>query len=150
VRLYPDRYLFDNHSMMLTISHAKRRTFGRIIVAEAGERTNNNHKIMENNSSTNEPHNVSRPTLVAPRLRLENRQRSRNDAAARAELQKQMTRILDNWANRTRAILASLDISIDGFHAEWGPCGDVATIAEKLSHIEIIPEVKANVLPNGN
>jgi hypothetical protein len=38
-----------------------------------------------------------------------------------------------------------IDPLVSEFHASWHPCGDMTGISEKLSHVEIIPRVKANV-----
>jgi hypothetical protein len=51
VRLYSPRRFSHNQSMMLSISHAERRTFASIIVAKAGERQHQNNKTMKTDSN---------------------------------------------------------------------------------------------------
>ena len=114
------------------------------MLASAGKRHNEN-KNMQNNSSSEKlnaaPLSTDAPTGVTldDMLHLDGR------AMELAKLQKRVNRILDLWADRTRAILASLDIAVGDFHASWHPCGDMTGLSEKLSHVKIIPQVKANV-----
>ena len=112
-------------------------------VAEAGKRSNNN-KYMTN-SSPKKLNTVPVGTLAERGLTVDEVLHPQGSRMELAEVQKQVNRILDFWADRTRAILASLDIAVGDLSASWHPCGDITGLAEKLSHVEIIPQVKANV-----
>lgn len=135
--------------MMLTTSHRVRTDIRSIIVADAGKRQNQNKKMKD--KTTLEELNIASLATDASTGKTLNEILHTDDRTIELEkVQKQVNRILDAWADRTRAILASLDISVGQFTAPWHPCGDMVGLAEKLSHVEIIPEVKANVVSDDN
>jgi hypothetical protein len=143
VLLYRLRKADHTFPMMPTISHRVRTAIRRIMLADAGKRQNQ-HKNMTNKSSeklNTAPLSTDAPTGVT----LDEVLHRDGPAMELAKVQKQVNRILDIWADRTRAILASLDLAVGEFHASWHPCGDMTGLSEKLSHVEIIPQVKANV-----
>jgi hypothetical protein len=116
-----------------------------IIVAEVGQKAKKIHKTMKNNASAKRLENVPLSTEAPTGTTLNELLRSSKPVGELAAVQQQVNRILDLWADRTRAVLASLDISVGEFSASWHPCGDLTGLAEKLSQIEITPQVKANV-----
>jgi hypothetical protein len=137
--------------MGITISHRVRRdireaarTYSRrfltgrdATVAEAGERQTSKLKSMKNNASPKKLEIVPLSTDAPTGTTLDELLRSSKPVGELAAVQQQVNRILDLWADRTRAVLASLDISVGDFSASWHPCGDLTGLAEKLSHVEI-------------
>ena len=122
-----------------------RRDIRGIIVAEAGQKAKQIHKNMKNNASPKKLEIVPLSTDAPTGTTLNELLRSSEPVGELAAVQQQVNRILDLWADRTRAVLASLDISVGEFSASWHPCGDLTGLAEKLSQVEITPQVKANV-----
>jgi hypothetical protein len=114
------------------------------MLASAGKRQNK-HKNMLNKTSPEKLNTAPLSTDAPTGVTLEDVLHRDGPAMELAKVQKQVNRILDLWADRTRAIFASLDIAVGDFHASWHPCGDMTGLSEKLSHVEITPHVKANV-----
>jgi hypothetical protein len=63
---------------------------------------------------------------------------------------RELQRILDNLNDRIGGILRALGIEMTQVHASFLPLIPIEAIAEKLSHVEIIPEVRTNVMANHN
>jgi len=130
--------------MMLSISHRVRTDIRSIMLASAGKRQNQN-KNMNNKSSSEKLNAVPLSTDASTGVTLDDVLQLDDRAMELAKVQKQVNRILDLWADRTRAIFASLDIAVGEFRASWHTCGDMNGLSKKLSQVEIIPQVKANV-----
>jgi hypothetical protein len=126
------------------IAIGQRRALGHftIIVAVAGERQTQNKTMKTNrvkieellNSIVVQPQNV--PIAKAS---------SESEQAQEEMTMKQMRRIFESYNDRLSDIFRALGIVLTRAHANWRPVDGFAGLQEKLAHIEIIPEVKANV-----
>jgi hypothetical protein len=117
-----------------------------ITVARAGDGTTNykNMKTRSKEITLQEALNLAAEDTA--RERFKKNQHFADQDVERENAGKEVGRIFENLMERTSAILLALGIEMAQAHILAGPIGDTSGLAEKLSQIEIIPEVKTNAL----